>query len=56
MYIKEALNNILEKKLDLMKENFQAALTEKAVEKLEERKIQIAETYFGQSKSDETEE
>ena len=55
MYIKEALNNIIDKKLDLMKENFQAALTEKAIVKLEDRKIEIAETYFGQSKSIKTE-
>jgi hypothetical protein len=55
MYIKEALNNIIDKKLDLMKENLQAALTEKAIEKLEDRKIQIAETYFGQSNLTETE-
>jgi hypothetical protein len=55
MHIKEALNNIIDKKLDLMKENFQAALTEKAIEKLEERKIQIAETYFGQSNSTDSE-
>jgi hypothetical protein len=48
MHIKEALENILDKKLDEMKQNFQAALTEKAVEKLEEKKINIARTYFGQ--------
>lgn len=46
--IKEALDNILEKKLDEMRENFSAALTEKAVEKLEEKKIEIAQSYFGQ--------
>ena len=45
--IKEALSNILEKKLDVMKENFNAALTSKAMEKLEEKKIEIAQTYFG---------
>lgn len=48
MYIKEALNNILDKKLVNMRENFNAALTEKAVQKLEEKKIKIAESYFGQ--------
>ena len=31
-----------------MRQNFSAAITSKAVEKLEERKIQIAENYFGQ--------
>lgn len=46
MYIKEALGNIIEKRLDLMKENFGSALTEKALEKLEERKIEIAQNYF----------
>jgi TnpA family transposase len=47
MHIKEALKNILDKKLDTMKENFNAALTSKAVQKLEEKKIEIAQTYFG---------
>lgn len=50
MTIKNALNNILENKLDEMRTNFSSALTTKAVEKLEERKIKIAETYFGQTK------
>jgi hypothetical protein len=53
MYIKEAIENILEKKLDVMKENFTAALTEKAVQKLEEKKIDIAKNYFGQNKKTE---
>jgi len=56
MYIKEALENILDKKLDLMKENFQAALTEKAIEKIEDRKIEIAANYFGQVQEQKTEE
>jgi hypothetical protein len=47
MHIKEAINNIKEKKLEQMKENFNAALTEKAVQKLEEKKIEIAKSYFG---------
>ena len=42
MYIKEALKNILDKKLEMMKENFNAALTSKAIQKLEEKKIEIA--------------
>lgn len=46
--IKEAINNIIDKKLDLMKENLQSALAEKAVQKLEEKKIHIAKSYFGQ--------
>lgn len=45
--IKEAIQNIRDKKLDLMKENFTAALSEKAVQKLEEKKIEIAQSYFG---------
>ena len=48
MYIKEAIQNILDKNLDEMKQNFQAALIEKAVIQLEEKKIQIAQGYFGQ--------
>lgn len=47
MHIKEAINNIKEKKLEQMKENFNAAMTEKAVQKLEEKKIEIAKSYFG---------
>lgn len=50
MTIKNALHNILEGNLDKMRTNFSSALTSKAVEKLEERKIKIAETYFGQTK------
>jgi hypothetical protein len=47
MHIKEAITNIREKKLEQMKENFNSALTEKAVQKLEEKKIEIAKSYFG---------
>jgi hypothetical protein len=50
MYIKEAIENIMEKKLDVMKEKFESALNEKAVQKLEERKIDIAQNYFGVTK------
>jgi hypothetical protein len=56
MFIKEALDNILNKDLSLMKENFEAALTEKAVQKLEERKIDIASNYFGQMTEEKVEE
>jgi hypothetical protein len=56
MYITEAIENVLDKRLDLMKENFESALNEKAVQKLEERKIEIAQNYFGVSKSEEVEE
>jgi len=48
MYIREAIQNILEQDLDLMRENLKVAITEKAVQSLEEKKVQIAENYFGQ--------
>jgi len=48
MSIKKALDSILEGNLDDMRQNFSSALTTKAVEKLEERKIEIAKNYFGQ--------
>ena len=47
MLVKEAIKNIREKKLEQMKENFNSAITEKAVQKLEEKKIDIAKNYFG---------
>jgi hypothetical protein len=50
MYVKEAIQNILEKNLDEMKNNFQAALTEKAISQLEEKKIKIAQSYFGEER------
>lgn len=46
--INEALDNILEENLVDMKENLMAALQEKAMEKLEERKKAIAANYFAQ--------
>jgi hypothetical protein len=46
--IKKALNNILEGNLDEMRKNLSSALTEKAVVNLEERKIQVAQSYFAQ--------
>lgn len=48
--IKEALNRILENDLDGMKNAFNAAISERAVGKLEERKIEIASNYFGSKK------
>jgi hypothetical protein len=48
MSVKEAIYNILENNLDDMRQNFSATLTAKAVERLEEKKIEIAENYFGQ--------
>lgn len=47
MSIKNAIDNILENNLESMRQNFSSALTTKAVEKLEERKIEIAKNYFG---------
>ena len=41
-------DNILEENLVAMKENLQAALQEKMIEKLEERKKDIAANYFAQ--------
>lgn len=46
--INEAIENILENNLIDMKENFKTALEEKAMEKLEERKKEIAAEYFAQ--------
>lgn len=53
MYIQKAIASISEKKLDEMKQNFSAAITQKAVERLEERKIEIAQNYFGMDKTAE---
>jgi hypothetical protein len=50
MSVNKALHSILEGKLDDMRSNFSSALSTKAVEKLEERKIDIAQKYFGQTK------
>jgi hypothetical protein len=50
MSVNKALDNILAGKLDEMRSNFSSALSTKAVEKLEERKIEIAQKYFGQIK------
>lgn len=44
--IKEAFVNIVENNLVAMRENFMAVLQEKAIEKLEERKKEIASNYF----------
>ena len=50
MLVNKALDIVLAGKLDEMRTNFSSALTTKAVEKLEERKIEIAKNYFGQTK------
>ena len=46
--INEALDCILENNLSEMKENLLAALQEKAMDKLEERKKEIAANYFAE--------
>lgn len=48
MSIKKAIDNILEGNLEQMRENFSNTLSTKAVEKLEEKKVEIARHYFGQ--------
>ena len=53
MYIKEAINNIAEKKLDEMKQNVYAALSEKAMEKLEEKKIDMAKVFFAKKEAED---
>ena len=46
--IQEAIHNIQAENLNEMKENFLAVLQEKAMDKLEERKKEIAANYFAQ--------
>lgn len=45
-HIKHAFKNILENKLDDMRQNFSSALSERAMQKLEEKKIAVAQNYF----------
>lgn len=45
--VKQVVQNIMDKKLDLMKENINSVMTSKAAQKLEEKKIDIAKSYFG---------
>ena len=52
MSVNKALDSILVGKLDEMRTEFSNALSTKAVEKLEERKIEIAENYFGLNEDD----
>ena len=44
----EAIDNILENNLNEMKENLSKVLQEKTMEKLEEKKKDIAANYFAQ--------
>lgn len=48
MSVEKAIVNILENNLDEMRANFSAALSEKAVMKLDEKKAEIGKAYFGQ--------
>lgn len=47
MAVNKAVDYMFEKNLDKMREEISATLSEKAVEKLEEKKIDIAQGYFG---------
>jgi hypothetical protein len=49
MSIDKALDCVLENNLDAMRTHFTNALSTKAVEKLEERKMEIAKSYFGRN-------
>lgn len=50
MHIKEAIESLQNKKFDQMREHINTALAEKAMQKLDERKIEIAKNYFGKPK------
>jgi hypothetical protein len=56
MHIQEAIKNIAEKNLTEMKQNFYAALSEKAVGILEERKIDMAKFFFAKKEEEDEEE
>lgn len=45
--IRSGIQNVLEGNLEQMRQNFNQALAQKAVEKLEEKKLEIASNYFG---------
>lgn len=49
MSVKKAIDNILDKNLTEMKQNFTASLNTKAVGKLEEKKIVVAQNFFAQT-------
>jgi len=50
MTVKAAIAALHEGKLDIMKQQFNAALTDKAIGKLEERKIEVGKTFLGDKK------
>ena len=45
--VKEALDKIMEKDLAGMRDALSSAITTKAVERLEEKKVEIGNSYFG---------
>lgn len=45
--ITNGIENVVDGDLEAMRQNFQQALAQKAVEKLEEKKLEIASMYFG---------
>ena len=48
MSVEKAIVNILEGNLDEMRQNFSVSLSEKASMKLDEKKVEIGQNYFGQ--------
>lgn len=49
-HIQRAIYNIVEKNLDAMRNNFNKVLSEKAMNKIDERKKDVANTYFDQKR------
>jgi hypothetical protein len=47
MSIKNALNHIMNGNLDAMRSELSAEMTSKAMDRLEEKKLDIANSYFG---------
>lgn len=45
--VTEGIKNVLDGNLEQMRQNFNQALAQKAVEKIEEKKLEIASNYFG---------
>lgn len=50
MEVKKAIEKLVENDLEGMRNTFNNILTTKAVEKLEEKKVHIAQNYFGENK------
>jgi hypothetical protein len=53
MSVKEAIQNMMNKNLDEMRQNLNDVLAQKAIGALEERKQEIAKNYFAQPTSKE---